>query len=127
MTAKKFLIYQLVLAIILTGVVLASVVIGNYVVPLIAIITAILLMLLMKKKVKEVLEDERDFEIGGKAARYAISIYAGISGIAVIILSALRNHNPSFEIVGSVLAYSICSLLILHIIIYKILEKKGSK
>lgn len=123
MTAKQFSIFRLMLAAILAGVVSMSVVINNYLVPIIAVVTALVLMIFMKKKVKEVMEDERDYQIAGKAARYAMTIFSAMAGLMTILFFALRQTNQSFELVGSVLAYSVCALLIFYSLIFNYLSR----
>ena len=119
MSAKRFLFYRVAISMIIAGVVSSSIVIGNYILPIVTIITALIFLYIIKKKVSEVLEDERDYEIAGKAARYTLSIFSAITGIIVIILFSLRQKYQGFELAGSILAYAICSLLLIYSIIFK--------
>ncbi len=123
MTAKQFSYFRLAIAAILAGVVSVSVVIGNYLVPIIAVLTTVILMIFIKKTVKEVLEDERDYQIAGKAARYAMIIFSGIAGLMTILFFAFRQIDQEFETIGSVLAYSVCALLIFYSLIFNYLSR----
>lgn len=77
MTAKKYLIIRLAVAAILAGIVSSSILTGNYILPIVAVAAFAAFLYTMKKKVKEVMIDERDFAIAGDAARYALNLYAG--------------------------------------------------
>lgn len=124
MSAKKFFILRMVMAMILSGVISASSVAGNYYIPLAAIITTVVIIQIAKKNVNEVLHDERDYDIAGKAARYSLGIFSGVIGLAVMILFALRAENANFELIGSILAYIVCGLLLVYSLIFKILQGK---
>lgn len=119
MTAKKFMFFKLIIAMILAGVVSSFVVVGNYLVPLAAIFTAVVLVLFMRRRVSQVMADERDYQIAGKAARYAMTIFTAVVGLVILVLFAWRPGNPAFELVGSALAYAICGLMLLYSIIFK--------
>jgi uncharacterized membrane protein len=123
MTAKKFLIYRLIVVILLAGVVSSFVAAGNYLVPIAAVITALIFLLLMRKKVNEVLADERDYKIAGNAARYAMTVFSAISGIIILVLFALKKDRPDFELVGSTLAYAVCGLMLLYSLIFKYYQR----
>jgi len=123
MTAKKFLAYRLIVVALLAGVISSFVAVGNYLVPIAAVVTAIIFILIMKKKVNEVLVDERDYKIAGNAARYAMTIFSAISGVIILILFALKKDRPDFELVGSILAYAVCSLMLLYSFIFKYYQR----
>jgi len=124
MTVKKYLYFKLVIATILSGVISSSIVRGNYILPIVALIASVGFIYFAKKRVEGVVEDERDYKIAGKAARYSISIFGAISGIIVIVLFSLRGNNPTFEIIGSTLAYAVCGLLITSSLIFKYYQNK---
>ncbi|MFH2136021.1 MAG: DUF2178 domain-containing protein [Patescibacteria group bacterium] len=123
MTAKKFLIYRLIVVMLLAGVVSSFVAAGNYLVPIAAVITALIFLLLMRKKVDEVLADERDYKIAGNAARYAMIIFSAISCIIILVLFALKKDRPDFELIGSILAYAVCGLMLLYSFIFKYYQR----
>jgi len=110
------------IAIILGAIFSVSIVADNFVLPIVSVVTSVALMYMLKKNVKEVLEDERDYEIGGRAARYAISIYSYLMLVAILVLFIGRASNPLFETIASILAYSVCSLMIFYSLIFKYLQ-----
>ncbi len=95
----------------------------NYFLALPAIIVAALFLFLIRGKVKEIIADERDYEIGGKAARFAIQIYSWIAVVAMFILLSQKNLNPSYEPIAYTLAYSTCLLLLTYSIIFRYYAK----
>jgi uncharacterized membrane protein len=123
MTAKKFLVYRLIVVILLAGVVSSFVATGNYLVPIAAVITALIFLLIMKNKVNEVLADERDYKIAGNAARYAMNIFSAVSCVIILVLYALKKDRPDFELIGSVLAYAVCGLMLLYSFIFKYYQR----
>lgn len=125
MTARKFLIYRLISVMVMAGIISASISINNYILPIVAVITFSIFLYAMKKKVSEVLEDERDYEIAGKASRYAISIFGAVSGIIIIILFALRSRDQIYEVIGSVLAYAVCALLLAYSVLFKYFQRRN--
>lgn len=97
----------------------------NYVLPATAMVVAILVIVASRRRVSEVMNDERDLQVMGNASRWAIAFYS-IPGAAVsAVLMALRHQNPAFETVGSTIAYSVCALLLLQTAFFKFFEKKS--
>jgi uncharacterized membrane protein len=125
MNAKKYKIYRLIITVTLAAIFSASIMARNYAIPIISLIIAIGLIYMLKKNVKEVLEDERDYEIAGKAARYAMGIYSYLMLIIIFILFIGRTHVQSFETIASILAYSVCSLIIIYSFVFKYLQSNS--
>jgi uncharacterized membrane protein len=125
MTAKKFLIYRLISTFIIGLVVAISITRGNYLLPIVTILTMMIVLYALKRQVKEVLEDERDYEIAGKAARYTLSIFSALAGVFIIILFALRSSYPIYETIGVTLAYAVCALLLAYSAIFKYFNNRG--
>lgn len=122
MTAKRFNLYRILIAAILGAIFSVSIVANNFILPIISVIMAVGLMYMLKKNVKEVLEDERDYEISGRAAKYAMGIYSYLMLVVILILFIGRANNPLFETIASILAYSVCSLIIFYSFIFKYLQ-----
>ncbi len=122
MSKKQFLAIKLLTMIVLTIVVSTSVVNGFWVLPIISLLATLAFLLIIKKNVKEVLTDERDYKITGDASRYTIYVYSFIGAIIVIFLASLDNLDYQNWI--NAIAYSICFLMILNVLIFKILNKR---
>jgi uncharacterized membrane protein len=78
----------------------------------------------LRRRVSEVISDERDYYIAGNAARWTISIYAILAAFGSIVLMALRKTNPSLELLGSTLAYSACFVMLLQSALFYFFAKK---
>lgn len=124
MNKKTYLKMRLVFAAVIAGVVSISVTQGNYLIPLIIAVTAALALYAMKKSVKEVIEDERDYQTAGNAARWSVIIYATLAAAGSMVLMSMRQQDPSYELAGSVLAYSACFLMLLQSILFKYFEHR---
>jgi len=125
MTLKQFKILKLTLVIILAAVVGVSVSWHNYIIPVIAMAAVISLMFYFRRKVKEIIADERDYEIGGRAAGLTIQIYAWLMVLLMFLFMAYYELNPLPELmaVAATLAYSTCLLLILYTIFFRYYDK----
>jgi len=102
-----------------------AVIFNNYILAAIAVISAVAVIFVSRKKVKGVLTDERDYAISGKAAKLSLSIFSVGGAIVTFIFMSLRSMNPIYEITGSVLAYSVCALLLLYSAIFTFYEKQN--
>ncbi|MFA5387641.1 MAG: DUF2178 domain-containing protein [Candidatus Paceibacterota bacterium] len=124
MDIKNYNKIRLVIAAVLGGMVSFFVVQGNYLLPIIAAVAAFAVVLFMRRRVKGVINDERDYYIAGNASRWTISIYAILAAVSSMVFMALKSRNPSFEALGSFLAYSACFILILNSILFRYFSKK---
>jgi uncharacterized membrane protein len=122
MTAKKFTVYRIIIAALLGAIFSISIVSNQYLIPVISLVTAVIIIYMLKKSVKEVLVDERDYEISGKAARYAIMFFSYMAFVIIFFLIIFKNQNPAFETTAIILAYAICSLMIAYSFIFKFLQ-----
>ena len=76
MDLKTYNKTRMIIAAVLGGLVSFSVVSENYILPIVAVITALILIILLRCRVSEAINDERDYYVAGKAARWTISAYA---------------------------------------------------
>lgn len=118
MTYKNFRAIRVVISFFLAMIMAQAVIFSNYILAVFAIATAVAVIFIARKKVDEVLSDERDLQIAGKAARLSMSIFSVIGAVSTFILLAQRQTNPLYDAVGSTLAYSVCSLLLLYSAIF---------
>ncbi len=123
MTQKKYKFIRIITSFVVAFTVALAVTADNYVFPIIIVLAAMLFMFLAKKQIREVIADERDYDLAGKASRYAMIIYAFLSFLAMMTLLAFKETNPYFESIATTLAYSVCFLLILYSLIFKYYEK----
>lgn len=121
---KKFTLYRMLISFVLAVVVAAFAVAGNWVVPVIAIILAVVLMFLLKKNAGVPLTDERIEKISGKAARIVFSIFSMLAAVAGLVLLALRGTYPQYLAIGYVLSYSAAGMVLLYTILFRLLESR---
>lgn len=127
MSKKTFERLRMVIAVALAGIVSISVVQQNFIIPIAAAVTAVVIMLGARKRVSEVIDDERDYKNAGDAARWTISIFAIGSAIMAMVFMALRASNSVFEILGQTLAYSACFVMLLQSALFSWFQKNGGK
>lgn len=114
MDRKQFALYGTIIVMAMGAVAGYSVSIGNMLLPVIAVVTGILLLHLGRKRVTEVLEDERIYRISEKASRRILQILGiGMALIGVSIMAA-----DKYTEAGYALGFSACALVLLYMIFY---------
>lgn len=114
MTYKKFRMIKMLTAFFLAIIVGQAVIFNNFLLAVIGVITAIAVVFSFRKKVNEVMADERDYAITGNAARISLSLFSVIGASLSFTFMYLRNMNSNFMVIGATLAYSVCALLIFY-------------
>jgi len=126
MTIKQYQGYRIAITIMLASSISVSISMGNYLAPVIAIAVGMILIRLGRQKVKEVLADERDYNMAGTAARYSVSIFSIIMVVGMFVLMALQKNNPEFANIAMLLAYLACGLMLINSIIFYFLKTRES-
>ncbi len=119
MTAKQFKFAQMISAFVIAIAASQSVATNNFLLLVITVAVAAPILFWVRSQVKEVMADERDYAIGGIAARWAIQVYSFVAVIGMVILYSQRSINPFYEAIASTLAYSTCFLMILYTLIFR--------
>lgn len=123
MTLKTYKTIQIIVAVILGITFSRAIAANNMTVPIIATMASILVLLLLRRRVKEMIADERDWSVGGKAAFLSLQIYPWVAVVGMIVLFINRDLNPSYEPIAFTLAFSTCFLMILYSVIFKYHDK----
>ncbi len=109
---------------VLLGITFSQAVIFNSMtIPVISAIIGVLILLILRRRVKEIIADERDWAVGGKSAMLTLQIYSWIAVVGTLMLYANRGMNPSYEPIAVTLAFSTCFLIILYSVIFKYHDK----
>lgn len=124
MNEKQLRIWRVGVSIVLAIVVGFSMTQGSILLPAVALITAAILMYLLKRRVTDVLVDERIEKIAGQSALKTFRIGAALMALASMILVAGKNMMPEYAQAGYTLAYATCGLLLLYSISYRNLYRK---
>jgi uncharacterized membrane protein len=121
---KQYKLYKLLIVILLAIAIGLLVSAGNFILPLIIFIVAILFEFLLRGKVDTPLTDERLNNIGGKASRAVFVTFALLMAAAGIVLISLRDLSPYCLIIGNMLLGIECSMMLLYAILFKYYSKK---
>jgi len=124
MTLKQFKIVKIITVIALVIIVGQSVGNGNYIIPLMAFALSTIVLYFIRQRVKEIIADERDYEIGGKSARTAMQIFSWLAVVIMFVFYSLRDVNPVYETIALTLSYSVCFLLLSYSLIFKYYYKR---
>jgi uncharacterized membrane protein len=129
MSFKTFTVIKLVVVIIMGGLIGWAVTIGNYWIPIPAVIAALVVLLLFRRGVKEevVVVDERVYSIAEKASYLAFRIF----GIAAAVIGATfvalgYEKVPELQPIGLTLAFATCGLVLIYYIAYTCYKRKYS-
>jgi uncharacterized membrane protein len=127
MNFKQFTVIKLVVIIIMGGLIGWAVSNGNYWIPVPAVIAALMVLLLFRKRVKEVVVDERVYSIAEKASYLAFRIF----GIAAAVIGATfvalgQGTVPELLPIGLTLAFAACGLVLIYYIAYTCYKRKYS-
>jgi len=96
---------------------------NNYIIPIILIIVSSTILIYFRKKVTEIMSDERDYLIGGKSALLTIQIYSYLAVLIMFILYTQKETNQYFEAIATTLAYSTCILMLMYSVIFRYYNK----
>ncbi len=125
MTGKTLRKWTAAIAAALGAVVAGSIIANNFIIPLVAVVLAMGLTYVLRRRTKEVTKDERTILLYQKAAVATVSICVSIMALIGIVLFALRDRlSPEMAAAGYVLAYVACALLLVHSALYSYYARK---
>ena len=125
MTRKTFRILTAVVAIMLALLLGWSVIVGNFIVPIIAVPVAVVLSSFLRRATKEVTRDERTTLLYEKAAGITVRICVLLIAVIGILLFILRKNVPAdLTSAGYVLADVACFILLVHLGFYSYYSRK---
>ena len=101
-----------------------SVVFENLIVAFAMIIFGMAILVGLKHRLNIKIEDERIYTIAQKASMRTVQIFGFIMAAISVTMLILREIYESFELIGSVLAYSACGFLLLYGVFYGYYSRK---
>ena len=125
MDLKTYQKWKMGVVFVLALVISQSLVAENFIIPIMAIIVGSLAMFYLKSQVKEVIADERDYLIAGRASLLAMQIFGWFGVILMFILYSQKGINPYYESIALTLSYSVLFLFFVYAIIYRYYHKLG--
>jgi uncharacterized membrane protein len=125
MKGKTFRITTALISMVLAMIVSWSIISGNVIVPLIAVVLAIGLTYFLRRTSRDVTKDERTILLYEKAAGATIRVCVPLAALIAFIFFIFR-ESFSLELVsaGYALAYTACFLLIVHSAFYSYFSRK---
>lgn len=123
MTLKQYQKIKLAMVVIISVIFSQAIYFKNYLVPIAVLAVSSLVLLYLRRTVKEIVADERDYAMGGKAALLAIQIYSWLAVVSMFIFYALRDINPAYEPIGMTLAFSTCMLMLTYAVIFRYFDR----
>jgi uncharacterized membrane protein len=119
--------WQAIMGMIIGGVVGVCIGMGNWIIPLFTIIICIFIMMVLRRRVKEIVADERTSAIAEKAARLTLQVVAiGMAITGAILLAVSHGELETLTQAGLALEYGTCALLIINYIAYYYYSRKLS-
>jgi uncharacterized membrane protein len=124
LTLKQYQTIRLIITFFLALSFANLLVLKNFFLPIILLAIAFLVLMYLRKSVKGVLADERDYQVAGRAALLAIQVCSWIGVVIMFALYALSDKNIFFQPIAMTLAFSVCVLMLLYSLIFKYLIRK---
>ena len=125
MTLKHYTIARLMIVVLLSMFISSSFVRQDFFWPVVAMAVAMLVLLFLRRRVKEVLADERDYALSGTAARWSVQIFSLVAVLSMFACYSLQEQSPAYGVAASVLAYATCGLMLLYSAIFSILRRRS--
>lgn len=122
LTLKQYNIIRIIIVVILSILFGQAIILKNFFIPMILLVMGSFFLMYLRKQVKGVIVDERDYALGGKAALLAMQIW---SWVAVVIMFAFLtlSENPVYQAVAMTLSFSVCGFMLLYSAIYRYYNK----
>jgi len=118
MKKDRFKVISLLIVMGMSVVVSFAVSIGNPVLAIGVVFVGMAAMYLNKKRLEDVLEDERVWKVGQMASRAALHIVALGFALGGAVFIATRNSYPEYSDLGFFLAYASCGIMVLYTLFY---------
>jgi len=114
MDTRTYWICSLVITIIVAVLVYWAVRIGNPYLAVITLLWALGILSICRKRVHEVIEDERNIRINEKAAMKALEVFVIGGVITGVVLYTISNEESDFTQAGLTLGIAVTGLLFLY-------------
>ncbi len=114
MDTRTYWICTLIVTIIVVGLESWAVRTGNPYLAVITLLWAVGTLHICRKRVHEVIEDERNVRINEKAAMKALEVFVIGGVIAGVVLYTMSNQESDFTLAGFTLGIAVTGLLLLY-------------
>jgi uncharacterized membrane protein len=125
MTRKTHRILTAIISGVLAIVVGWSIAASNFIVPIVAVVLAIVLSYLLRRRVKQVTQDERTALLYEKAAGATFRFCVPLAAVVAFFLFIFRESLSAEAVAAAyVLAYVCCVMLLVHLAFYSYYNRK---
>lgn len=127
MSFKRFTLIRILIIIIMAGLISWAITSGNAWIPIPVIIAALIILLLFRRRVREVVVDERVYSTAEKASFFALRVFgiaAAVIGVTLVTLG-WQSSSDLYKI-GLTLAFSVCGLVLIYYIAHIYYNRKYS-
>lgn len=125
MTLSQYKKVRLATAFVTAIVFSQSIIFHNFMIPVAVLAASSLMLFYLRKKVKGVIADERDYVIAGKSALLAIQLFSTAAVIVMFFFYSLRGTESYYEPIALTLAISVCALMLIYSAIFKYKIRRG--
>jgi uncharacterized membrane protein len=120
MDTRSYRRYVAALTTIVAAIVAWAVIAQNMIFAVVGVAVGMVLLYSLKRRVKEVVIDERVHRISEVASRATIQVFGWLSAATAFILIMFGNSvSANLEQAGYTLAYATCALLLLYSFFYR--------
>jgi uncharacterized membrane protein len=125
MSYKKYMVIRLLGAAIVAGLAVWAATSGNWLILIPAVVVIGIILVTIRKKVTEVVVDERVNTIAYRATRLAFLVFIYLAVIAGLVLVwVAKDASDTLFHVGLTLDYSACALLLFYWVAYVYYNRK---
>ncbi len=125
MQISRYRIYKWIIAGVLGVAVAVAIATETPLIALAAVVIGIVVALILERRNKEIVRDERISQISGKAASasfYSVLILGALASLGIALFHSRLQENVVFF--GTTMGYFICVALLLHIGFYAYYSRK---
>lgn len=123
MNTKQLRITKYIVFVLMAGLAVYATTTNHYTLLLFGFIIAAILLVTLRRRVTEVLADERDKHVAGQAALAAMYVFCWLAGILALASFAMRGVNQTYETIALTLAYSACLVLITYSLAFRFYDR----
>lgn len=123
MTIKQLKTAKYIVFALLAGLAIYATTTNHYILLLIGFVIAAILLVTLRRRVTEVLTDERDKNVAGQAALAAMYVFCWLAALLALASFAMRGVNQTYETIALTLAYSACLVLITYGLAFRFYDR----
>jgi uncharacterized membrane protein len=126
MSYKTFNMIRGATSAVIAALAAVSIIIGNAAILISTVILGMIFLFIMRRRVKEIIADERTYTIAYKAARLTVAVVGvgmAVTGALLLALSQ-RDFSAPLSQAGFALEYATCGLLVVNYLAYYYYNRK---